>query len=65
LEDEFWAVRVWTLGTQESEAQEEWLVGRREENGRVSYALSNAAPETTLAELAAMKCERHFIECRN
>jgi SRSO17 transposase len=65
LEDEFWAVRVWTLGSQESEAQEEWLVGRREENGRVSYALSNAAPETTLAELAGMKCERHFIECSN
>ena len=65
LEDEFWAVRVWTLGSEESAAQEEWLVGRREENGRVSYGLSNAAEETSLGELAGMKCERYFIECSN
>ena len=65
LADKFWAVRVWTLGSEESVAQEEWLVARREENGRVSYALSNAEPARSLGELAGMKCERHFIECSN
>ena len=65
LEDEFRAVRVWTVGGEESEGQAEWLIGRREESGRVSYALSKAAPESSLAELAGMKCERHFIESSN
>ena len=65
LEDEFRAVRVWTVGGEESAGEEEWLIGRREENGRVSYALSNAVAESSLAELAKMKCERHFIECSN
>lgn len=65
LSDEFRAVRVWTLGPEESEAQEEWLIARREETGRVSYALSNARAEARLAELAGLKCERHFIECSN
>ena len=63
--DEFRAARVWTLGSEESSAQAEWLIARREETGRVSYALSNAGLETTLLELAGMKCERHFIECSN
>ena len=65
LEDEFRAVRVWTVGGEESAGQEEWLIARREESGRVSYGLSNAAGESSLAELAKMKCERHFIECSN
>ena len=65
LEDEFRAVRVWTVGSEESAGQAEWLIGRREESGRVSYGLSNAAAESSLAELAKMKCERHFIECSN
>lgn len=65
LEDEFRAVRVWTVGGEESKAQAEWVIARREENGRVSYALSNAKPESSLEELAKMKCERHFIECSN
>lgn len=65
LEDEFRAVRVWTVGGEESAGQAEWLIARREENGRVSYALSNAVPESSLAELARMKGERHFIECSN
>ena len=65
LADEFRAVRVWSLAKQESKAQEEWLIARREEDGRVSYALSKAGSESSLAELAAMKCSRHFIECSN
>ena len=52
LADEFRAVRVWTLGKEEKAAQEEWLVARREEDGRVSYALSNAGVEASLGELA-------------
>ena len=65
LEDEFRAVRVWTVGGEESEGQAEWLIVRREESGRVSYGLSNAGAESSLAELGRMKCERHFIECSN
>ena len=65
LEDEFRAVRVWTVGGEESEAHAEWLIARREESGRISYALSNAVPESSLEELAKMKCERHFIESSN
>lgn len=65
LEDEFRAMRVWTVGGEESEGQAEWLIARREETGRVSYALSNAVPESSLEELAKMKCERHFIESSN
>ena len=65
LADEFRAVRVWTLGPEEKAAQEEWLVARREADGRVSYGLSKAGAATSLGALAGMKCERHFIECSN
>jgi hypothetical protein len=31
----------------------------------VSYALSKARPESSVAELAGLKRQRHFIECSN
>lgn len=43
----------------------EWLVIRRESNGRLNYSLSNAAPDSTPEQLAWMKCQRYFIERAN
>lgn len=60
LEDEFAVRRVWTV--YEDKPVEEWLVIRREVNGRLSYALSNAPSEAPLEELAWLKCQRYFVE---
>jgi SRSO17 transposase len=64
LRDQFSARRIWT--TQGGEASvEEWLVMRRDAEGKLYYALSNAPRETPLERLAWGKCQRHFIECAN
>jgi SRSO17 transposase len=64
INDEFSARRVWT--TYEGEAPvAEWLVLRRDTEGKIYYALSNEAATTPLARLAWGKCQRHFIECAN
>ena len=41
LNDEFAARRIWTI--HEDEPVQEWLVIRRESNGRCTYSLSNAS----------------------
>jgi hypothetical protein len=41
---------------------EEWLVMRREADGKDSYALCNAAADTPKQTLAWCKCQRYFIE---
>jgi SRSO17 transposase len=64
LRDEFSARRVWTV-EKESQPVEEWLVMRRDEHGRIHYALSNAPAETSLERLAWGKCQRVFIEVAN
>ncbi len=61
--DPFAARRVWTV--YEGEAVEEWLVLRREANGKYSYALCNAPADKPLEHLAEWKCQRYFIECSN
>jgi SRSO17 transposase len=61
--DAFAACRVWTV--QDSEAVEDWLVMRKEADGKHSYALCNAAAETPLVQLAEWKCQRYFIERSN
>ena len=64
LEDEFSAVRVWTVEKAEAPVQE-WLIIRRESTGQLTCAVSNAVDSASLAELADLKCRRHFIECSN
>lgn len=64
INDEFCACRVWTKAKGE-EPMEEWLVMRREADGTIHYALSNAPADTTLERLAWGKCQRFFIEVTN
>jgi len=45
--------------------REEWLVLRRDCDGKGYYALSNASVETPLPVLATRKCQRFFIERAN
>ena len=47
LNDEFNARRVWTVEAGQA-PRAEWLVMRRENTGKVFYALSNASVETPL-----------------
>ncbi len=61
--DAFAACRVWTVP--DGEVMEDWLVMRKEADGKHSYALCNAAAETPLAQLAEWKCQRYFIERSN
>ena len=61
LNDEFAARRIWTI----HEDVHEWLVIRRESNGRCTYSLSNASPNTHLKRLACLKCQRYFVERAN
>ena len=65
--DEFAVRRVWAqrAGGRQVPDRPEWLVIRRETNGRLNYSLSNAAPESTPEQLAWMKCQRYFIERAN
>jgi SRSO17 transposase len=64
LDAERYATRVWTTDGKQAPLAE-WLVIRRDADGRRHFALSNA-PETTPPErLAWMKTQRHFIECAN
>lgn len=61
--DPFALRRVWTL--RHGQLAEEWLVIRQENDQRYSYALSNAAPDTSAERLAWLKCVRHFVERSN
>jgi SRSO17 transposase len=61
--DPFAACRVWTV--HEGEAVEDWLVMRKEADGKHSYALCNAPQATPLVQLADWKCQRYFIERSN
>lgn len=54
------ARRIWTL--RDSHPTEEWLVMRREADGEVTYALSNAPADTPLERLAWMESQRYFVE---
>lgn len=50
LEGEFAVRQVWTV--YEDKPVEEWLVIRKEANGRTTYALSNAPADASLEQLA-------------
>jgi SRSO17 transposase len=64
LNDEFSARRVWTTQNGD-EPVEEWLVMRRDGEGKIHYALSNEKADAKLERLAWGKCQRVFIECSN
>lgn len=64
INDEFSARLIWTTNEGEQPV-EEWLLMRREADGSIHYALSNAPAETSLERLAWGKCQRFFIEVSN
>ena len=61
LEADFAVERVWTI-TEAGQVCAEWLVIRRERNGKCSYTLLNDPPETPAATLIAASCQRYFTE---
>lgn len=64
LVNEFASLRVWSAKG-EYEPQEETLLVRRDGEGKLHFALTNAAQDMPVAKLAWMKCARHFIERTN
>jgi SRSO17 transposase len=72
LADVFAARQVWTAYKSDKSRNaavappvQEWLVVRVHEDGKRSYALCNAAPDTPLERLAWLKAQRYFIERAN
>lgn len=68
LTAEFAARRLWTAWQDDQDGyhvREEWLVLRRDRDGKCYYALSNAPTHTLLPALATRKCQRFFIERAN
>jgi SRSO17 transposase len=68
LTAEFAARPVWTVWQDALGAhhvRQEWLVLRRDRDGKCYYSLSNAAADTPLTVLARRKCQRFFIERTN
>jgi len=61
LEAEFAVVRVWTL-TSTSQVRAEWLVIRRDTDGRMSYSLLNGAANTPVQALIERSCWRFYTE---
>lgn len=60
--------RVWTVWQDKDETlhvREEWLVMRRDSDGKCYYSLSNAPAGSPLSVLARRKCQRFFIERTN
>lgn len=58
---DFSVIPVWTL-TETMQVQREWLVTRRDDDGRLTFVLLNA-PETTPSQtLIERSCRRHFTE---
>jgi SRSO17 transposase len=55
------ARRVWTISA-DKQVHAEWLLLRREPDGSVSYALSNAPADTPLERLALWRSQRYFAE---
>ena len=55
------ARRVWTV-TEKGKVLCDWLLLRREEDGSLSYSLSNAVENTSLKTLCLWRCMRYFVE---
>ena len=66
IDDEFAVRRVWTDRDEPGvPTTEEWVVIRREADGKLNCSLSNAPAESTTEQLAWLKCQRYFIERAN
>jgi len=65
LNDPFAVRRVWTIREEQTEPVQEWLVIRQEAKNRYSYAFSNAPAQTSIHDLAWLKCQRYFVERAN
>lgn len=52
---------VWTL-TQDMTVRPEWLVIRRDQDGKLTYVLLNAPPDTSAAVLIERACQRYLTE---
>jgi SRSO17 transposase len=61
MEADFAVVPVWTL-TPASQVRAEWLVLRRDLDGRVSYSLLNGAADTPATILIERTCWRYYTE---
>lgn len=61
LEADFAVQRVWTL-TKKRRVRAEWLVMRRDREGKFTFVLLNAPPETCELELIQRSCQRYFTE---
>jgi len=61
LEAEFTVVRVWTL-TAEHQVRAEWLVIRRDPDGRLTYSLLNGAADAPASALIERSCWRFYTE---
>jgi SRSO17 transposase len=55
------ATLVWTIA-KGGQVRREWLFMRRESDGSMSYALSNAPENTPLSVLTQWRAERYFVE---
>ena len=58
---DFSVLPVWTL-TQTMQVRREWLVTRRDDDGRLNYVLLNAPETTPAATLIERSCWRYFTE---
>ena len=61
LEAEFAVVRVWTL-TPTMQVRAEWLVIRRDADGRMTYSLLNGPADTPASTLIERSCWRFYTE---
>jgi hypothetical protein len=61
MEADFAVVPVWTL-TPASQVRAEWLVIRRDLDGRLSYSLLNGAADTPAPILIERTCWRYYTE---
>jgi SRSO17 transposase len=63
LTEHFACRRVFTW--RDETASGEWLVLRKDSEGKIAYALCNAPEETPLSQLAEWACVRYFVERAN
>ena len=61
LEADFAVQRVWTI-TDAGQVRAEWLVIRRNVDGKCSYTLLNDPPQTATLTLIRASCQRYFTE---
>ena len=61
LEADFAVQRLWTL-TEKHRVRAEWLVIRRDLEGKLTFVLLTAEPGVSAGELIQRSCQRQFIE---